>query len=469
MIPSSMLMRYFKIAQGRLRRLAEDDSSDVDAESSWYRSQIVEAQLASLDEVIRSAFSPIDRGEMQSVLLQIGRGDFSSVIFDENAGRQCALPPAPAAAGLRRRPSAGGDGGRQPRSEPAEDGQEQQSLLVEAVDTAKTADEQEQQSWLAEAVENTNELAQRAYARSVLASEWRRERERQRGTPQSHAELRGNGNDNDGRLDAESTLEYCGLMLAAARLPEVHRYLREGALDFSRGEPPAGNEPERGAREDSAELRLSRVQTLYWRALGWEPVLAAHQLERLLSGKGGELEELEGTLEQIKDNPEGMETLLKYASVMTVTVTNASMAQAGESRGDPRNDDGTTRVVGVSYSEKIVTVPTDGQGTTSRSLAPPTANAMDEHEITRQRQDFDAAQQAAKLQQQIWSEFEALLPAAQAETMARAKEVQRNFLERLATLAPGEERVRLMQNMDSEVQKLLVLCKLWHSHNSSGA
>ena len=43
--------------------------------------------------------------------------------------------------------------------------------------------------------------------------------------------------------------------------------------------------------------------------------------------------------------------------------------------------------------------------------------------------------------------------------------MQREFFEKVMSTPPGQERVLLMQNMSEDDQKLLVLDKLWKSHN----
>jgi hypothetical protein len=143
---------------------------------------------------------------------------------------------------------------------------------------------------------------------------------------------------------------------------------------------------------------------------------------------------------------------------MTVAINNATTVSHA--------DDGTTRIINVSYSEKIVTVPESGNGNAIPSLSAPTSNSIHDHTTTQQRQQLEIAQQTAMLQQQIWDEFESLSASEQANTLVRAEAVQKEFLERIMSTQPGPERVLLMQTLNGDDQRLLVVHKMWCSRNS---
>ena len=434
--PSTLLLRYFETAQQRLRQLTDNlgeaASSPLDPNLSWHRSRIVEAQLSSLDDAIsewqghNSADPHVSREIMQSVLRQIGTGDFSCVSFDDGEFTSLPLSVAAAAAaasstGLRSRsPRGSGDG---------EGGQQIEHGFVK--DTSE-----EQKSLLTEAVEQTNEVARQAFARSVLIFEWRNP------MPQYGRELRGI----DEGVEEASVLEYCGLMMAGIRLPEIQQYLQDGTAAFVRGN---SNPSEGDSHASSVEDRLLHMQKLYWRALGWDP---NHALDKFKNYE--------------TNNPEVMETLTKYSSIMTVAATNAAMSSVSEG-GNENNDDGTTRVVGVSYSEKIISYTNSGDisNSTSQSLSAPESNTIDEHENVQQRQNLDVAQKTSLLQQQLWNDHMSSPPHEQLKTITKAKIAHRDFLDKITNTPPGMERVLVMQNMDGEVQKLLVIYKLWCSQN----
>ena len=127
-------------------------------------------------------------------------------------------------------------------------------------------------------------------------------------------------------------------MMSAVSLPEVHLYLQNGTENFL---PDQNNNPSEDEGLGSAEDRLIFIQELYWRALECEPKHAMDQLNCLLLGQ---ITESSNNLGHLMNNANMMETLTKYASAMTVAATNAAMSNIGDGN-DPKNNDGTTRVV----------------------------------------------------------------------------------------------------------------------------
>lgn len=473
MIPSALLLNYFELAQQRLgqQRWIDDDdeltSNKHQRSLSWHRSKIVEAQLTSLDdaisewqkttnvECIDEERSSAIRNYMQDVLRQIGLGDYSSVSYE---GTSIILP--------------------------GDDDMYQQSKQGVVKENINEQQQHQQQQLLSDAVEKTNELARRAFSRSVLISEWRLANNcnEQITIPQSRRELR--GDNSDVSFDDSIILEYCGLVMAAVRLPEVQQYLQTGSADFihsNLNQAADKHNIDPNGLDDlsdnkSAEERLLHIQRLYWSALGWDPDYAMKLLKCLLLGEEKE-ESTTSDLVQIKNNVKVIETLTQYSSAMTVAATNAAMANSyGNANNNNSNgamsDDGTTRVVSVSYSEKIITVPTNEDGniiTTNSSTSAPTTNTIDEHTLSQQRGEMETAKATSMLQQQLWDDFQSLPKHEQMKTIQKAKVAHEDFLVKVSNTPPGNERILLMQSMDREMQRLLVIYKLWNSTGSSGS
>ena len=240
--------------------------------------------------------------------------------------------------------------------------------------------------------------------------------------------------------------------MAAVRLPEMQQYLQTGNVRVIHSSLVA---QECGDDDDTStvEERLLRIQQIYWCALGYDdPNNAMNQLKCILLG-----EDAAADYEH-----KVMEALTQYASAMTVAVTNANMSREyGSMAGKANNDDGTTRIVSVSYSEKIIT----GNNITdaNSSMSAPTSERIDEHTTSQERQEFDTARAASMLQQQLWDNFQSLSIEEQKVTIERAKIVHDELMEKLANTPPGQDRVVLMQSMDGEMQRLLVIYKLWSS------
>jgi hypothetical protein len=117
---------------------------------------------------------------------------------------------------------------------------------------------------------------------------------------------------------------------------------------------------------------------------------------------------------QRKINGAVMETLPKYASAMAVAINNATSLTS--------KDDGTTRIINVSYAEKILTVPhhmNEGD-TTIASLSAQVSHSIHQHSSAHQRQQLDIAQKTSLLRQEIWQEVQSIYVEKRAEIVQRS-------------------------------------------------
>jgi len=384
--------------------------------SYLFEPQIVTAQLEALEEAI--ADSPCRRESFQRVLQEIGRGDVTSVAFDDD-GSSYDGKSEPQSTGLRSR---------------ARHNDTTNLTVATSVDESKAS--------LTAAVERTNDLARVAFSKSVLVHHWNLD-----GDCSSH--------DTGCDLDESCILEYCSLVAAAMRIPQVQKYLRCGDFDLV----------QTSQSFESAEDRLGHVQRVAWKALGYRPVDAMSQLKAIITPH----EPKPRNFESMMSNETLRERLAEYQSILTVAATNASIDSLGCSDNGSTVDDGTTRVVGVCYSEKIFTVPGASLGgVQEKSAAAPSANEIAEHKHSEQRKELTIAHQTSLLQQQIWSDFLELSCDEQERTLEEAKTAQKDFLSRIGSTPPGQERTRAFLRLSPTVQKQLVLCKLCDA-NRAGA
>lgn len=452
-VPFHLLQKYFDLAKLNLESIATSTSGDEgpasaardyssqDALSSHrskvntfgsaslrslttadlvFSPQIVTAQLEALEETIVD--SSCRRESFQRVLQEIGRGDATGVSFDDDGSSY--------------------DG----RSEPQSNGLRSRTRHNDTKLTAVAKSVDELKASLTAAVESTNDLARVAFSKSVLVHHWNLD-----GDHPSH--------DIECDLDESCILEYCGLVGAAMHIPQVQKYLRCGDFDLV---------PSAAAQDfQSAEERLAHVQRVAWKALGYRPDAAMSQLKSIISPHDTNKPR---NFESMMSNETLREKLAEYQSILTVAATNASIDNLGSSDNGSIVDDGTTRVVGVCYSEKIFTVPKSASlgGVQEKSAAAPSANEIAEHKHSEQRKQLDIAHQTSLLQQQIWSDFTELSSDEQERTLQEARSAQKDFLFRMQSTPPGQERILLMQSMSPTVQKQLVLCKLCDA-NSAGA
>mmetsp|Transcript_3149 Transcript_3149/g.4842 ORF Transcript_3149/g.4842 Transcript_3149/m.4842 type:complete len:372 (-) Transcript_3149:54-1169(-) len=283
--------------------------------------------------------------------------------------------------------------------------------------------DEELRKTLVKEMEKTNEAAREAFVRSVLFLEMRDD--------SNHSHDRNLHTHAD--LDRSALMEYCGLAITAMRLPEIQRFLSNGTKVQEDIKSEVFSIPEE---------RLLYIQRLLWKAVGWEPDTASDQIKHLM----------EGNSELMNDN-EVMETVMKYTSSVRVAATNASMGS--DLTESLSTTDGTTRVVNVTYSEKVVT------SETIQSLSAPTQNSMNEHKNEQQSLEQKAQRDVAKMRQEIHDEFMSLSPDEQNKTLAKAKQTQDAFLQKVMSTPPGAERVILMKSIDFETQKLLIIHKMW--------
>ncbi|KAL7489123.1 hypothetical protein ACHAW6_014709 [Cyclotella cf. meneghiniana] len=304
-------------------------------------------------------------------------------------------------------------------------------------------------------MEKTNDLARKVFSHLVLFEQWQIEHgmEPPVALPRT---LRGRDT-GETELDRSSILHYCALAMSAVRLDSVQTFLCTGKELFPSVEINVETANSKADMElDTVQSRFLYLQHFIWRALGWDPAFASRQVLQFFSENE---ESNRGSSLMMDENI--VEALTKYASSMTVAISNATIT--------PDADDGTTRIVTVSYSEKIMSVPChsmDADHSVIHSLSAPTSHSIHEHGTTHQRQQLDIAQKTSLLQQQIWEEFVSLSPSEQTKTLERAEVVHKEFLEKVMSTQPGPQRVVLMQNIDEEAQRLLVMYKLWCSHQS---
>jgi hypothetical protein len=261
------------------------------------------------------------------------------------------------------------------------------------------------QDKLSELMDETNDLARKAFSASVLFVEWHFDHQ----CTESRI-LKGQYCE----LDKSCVLEFCALATSAVRVDSVRQFLVDGKdiISFqSKGSMGKGI-----TELNTVKSRLEYVHSLIWRALGWADN-ASTQLQRLFSDENQCIHNNILLTEEAV-----METLAKYASAMAVAINDATPLT--------NKDDGTTRIINVSYSEKIVTVPqhmNEGD-TTIASLSAPVS--IHEHSSA-QRQQLDIAQKTSLLQQEIWQEILSMSRSDQTSTLVRAEVVQKDFLEKV--------------------------------------
>lgn len=360
---------------------------------------------------------------------------------------------------------------------------------------------------LKNAMTEMNEAARKAFCKSILCSEYywykqQKQKEKQQGVQQKEQDLNGrnkyvldlmmldynkaerplnNGQDrgNDRSHDQETdhlnrqlTLEFCGLCTTAFKLPEVQQYIQSGKeLIFSEGYDNENNEDnDQDAHADAAiftststpQKRISHLQQMIICSLGYEPYYASQEI-------------IQKQIEVAANAVDGSDTELKEASTTFVLnlqevsrdALNHSLKQQSNSLSDEK-EGGVTRVVGVTYSEREVsnypTSTTTGNGGVSSSEAPMNQKMVEKNEEI-QRQQLEMAQKATKLQQMILSQLWDMEEEERSKCLMDAKKAHEDFLKDAMALPPAE-RVTFIQNVDQDLQRKLLMYKLWNATES---
>ena len=200
-----------------------------------------------------------------------------------------------------------------------------------------------------------------------------------------------------------------------------------------------------------ASKRLERIQQVLLRAVGFDIEFGKREIERFYFHSGSELDD---ELVQILNN---------LSSNMTMAIANATSMEADccgstEELSD-QNQGGVTRVVSVTYSEKILSP--DGRQVSTTSNSAPASETIQEHDEDEQLSQLKMAQQAASLEQSILNELMTMSETNRRAKLDLAKQTHNDFLRQAMEIPAGPERISFLTSVDPNQQQLLLIHKLW--------
>jgi hypothetical protein len=374
-------------------------------------------------------------------------------------------------------------------------------------------------------MEQTNEIARLVYTRLVLSSVAAAAAAAATSSSSSNSsssdDVKRNDNNNikdddESPLDETTLYDYLALAMTAVRLPEVKQYLHyyndghsnadsisllsflystNSSMKCSQDDG-VGQEVSSSSQKhiiNKKEQRLQYIQRLCWHAvLGVQSNIEHHDyamnyVQYILEFEFGSGTVTGADKKKYDYSSHLLTTLAEYRTIMStaliVDVTiNITTSASSNLKGDgneeeassstaaqqeqlllPSNecDDGTTRIVGVSYSEFII----DGGNSSSSSSnnndnnGVPKANVINEHEIIRSRNEFHITQAAHTLQQSIINDYNILSASQREETIVEATAVYNKLIIDMENVISEKERVQLLQNMTTDEQRLLVIYK----------
>ena len=309
-------------------------------------------------------------------------------------------------------------------------------------------------------MERMNESARLAFCRLVLYSECLRDGEKDTRDLQKSGELK----DEDVRT-------FCGLCQAVVKLPSVVTHLRAGGSIFA-DLPQAGE-----TATILPQKRLEYIQRMFLKALGYDPDFATREIKAKF---------YQDTLHNNEDtmgesSPSLQSTFTATVAAMEAALVEATAASthdtffAGHHGGKTSNDDGVTKVVAVSYSEKLIDETTGEEILTLSEDASPRVETMDGKDGAREPQQESAeasrererreqirlSQQASLLQQEILGELLTMRDEERDAKLQQAREASQSVLQKAMQLPPGPERIAVLTSVTPETQRLMAMHKVW--------
>jgi hypothetical protein len=305
------------------------------------------------------------------------------------------------------------------------------------------------------AVEEMDEAARLAFCRLVLYSEYIKDLNNQ-----SRKFL---SSSNFSKMKESDVFEFCGLCLAALGLPFVVEHVQCGTRLFD-------NVPASSCAGETIHalprVRMQLIQRMFLRALGYQPDHGVHELKRIMDLEtpiDGETD-LSGNQmiqDTVRSTMQKMETLLLGCDHQLSDYTPARRL----------DDNDVTRVVSVSYSEKIIDAVTGEEILTLSNDSAPCSQTMAQDTIefpaeseTRQlksHDEFRGAHEAAQLQNDILSDLESMSDAARSTKLELARETVDQVLQMTCSIPKMSERIAFMRSLDPEQQRLMAMHKIW--------
>jgi len=502
----------------------DDDDNDDDSKNNmnnnlltYHRNLIVQVQQVALDEVIEAwqksrqertemvsdnndsnFIVVVTRESVLSVLRQIGCDDYSSIIYVRGMTASSN--------------SCNNDEGMLMSLSLVDKEQQQQRTSITAA--------MEQTNEIARLVYTRLVLSSVAAAAATSSSSSSSSSNSSSSGSDDVKRIDNNNSKDDDELPLDETTiyDYLALAMTAVRLPEVKQYLHyynDGhsnadsisllSFFYSTNSSMKCSQDDGVGQEVSSsssqkhiinkkEQRLQYIQRLCWHAvLGVQSNIEHHDyamnyVQYILEFEFGSGTVTGADKKKYDYSSQLLTTLAEYRTIMStaliVNVTiNITTSASSNLKGDgneeeassstaaqreqlllPSNecDDGTTRIVGVSYSEFLI----DGGDSSSSSSSNnndnngvPKTNVINEHEIIRSRNEFHITQAARTLQRSIINDYNILSASQREETIVEATAVYNKLIIDMENVISEKERVQLLQNMTTDEQRLLVIYK----------
>lgn len=310
--------------------------------------------------------------------------------------------------------------------------------------------------------------ARRAFCRLVLYSEYMKDQENQIGPCLKSAP-------NEGDMKDSDVSEFSGLCVTSVQLPEVKSYLQQGTPIFPRDSFNLVSSEDLDTCVPRS--RLEKLQNFFMLALGYDPDSCRKQFTTIL----GQTDE-----DDAGGNDDPMRLQL-HAAYQAMTQTIEAIMDSDDN-GSPNNEvfdshseDNFTRVISVSYTEKLVDAVTGEPILTLHEDAAPHSERISQDcdlkqatksddlgEHNNREEEWRVARQTARLQQDILDELVGMSDEDRTDILNIAHETVDRILKQAFELPLGAERVSFLTTLDPQTQRFLAMHKVWNGRVAAG-
>jgi hypothetical protein len=253
-----------------------------------------------------------------------------------------------------------------------------------------------------------------------------------------------------GALSRQELVEFIALCDVAVNLPNVRKHLTSGSPLFEDIHLSAAD------ATIFPQKRLESIQRLLMKSIGYDPDHGTAEIQRIF---------FSGTQNEFSNDEELHKLVTRMSFNMSAAIQNTTI-QSMDGLLNDQNNGGCTRVVSVDYSETLIDESTGqviADPTCSRNEAPLLQTMEGQANERDEKQQWSVARETSRLHQEILGELLSMDDDERTHTLDQAKRASETFLERLAEIPKGPERIEFVQSMDLSTQRLLVMDKLWSS------
>jgi hypothetical protein len=207
--------------------------------------------------------------------------------------------------------------------------------------------------------------------------------------------------------------------------------------------------------------RLQEIQQMILRAIGYESDHATNEIKRMLHSNTDNVSEF-------LDDAEVTNAVSQMSNTINELLSRAAIQSTNDIFFNGQHSDGFTRVVSVTYSEKLIDGVT-GKEIGICSLEPglsPSSEIMEHSDgcdDEKKKEELLLARDTSRLKQEILAELLMMRDEERDAKLRDAKIVTNTLLSQALTLPHGSDRIIYLQSISEHEKRLMMMHKLWNS------